>query len=478
MEFSHRRSQWLIARPRRRGPLRGWTFFKGTQWIACNRRAAQSLLRIDPAVPAWFSRSHIPDETYFQTALHQDPSLSVRRQIVTYVPSGPRYPEMKRWMLLNHEDLPAAFASGAAFARKVDPVNRPSVLRAIDQHVDAARRGLAAAPSPGTLEGHEPQVHAEADLCVVVAGMHRSGTSATAGLLVGHGLAGPPPEDLVPPSSSNERGHWESRTVVNCNTRLLAAVGATAYAPPADLPDWLDPQFDELRVEAQRWFVEYSDGRPLVLKDPRCCLTLPFWRTAIPARMGAVLVVRDPMEVARSLQARDHIPVLLGLAMWDRYVRTVVPSLTGLPTLVLEYAAMLSDPTAASESVAEFLQCLGVAVERATDGPASRLDASLRHQRASEADYGDLAHPQQDLYRLLVSKAGFHGSWRPPEMAPAPSWVEDALEMRRELSSARRELHWVQASRAYKLAGALWRRTGERPSGLPGSTGSGLDRTA
>jgi hypothetical protein len=184
------------------------------------------------------------------------------------------------------------------------------------------------------------------------------------------------------------------------------------------------------------------------------------------------------MEVARSLQARDHIPVLLGLAMWDRYVRTVVPGLAGLPTLVLDYAAMLSDPNAASESVAEFLQCLGVAVERATVGAASRLDASLRHQRASEADYGDLAHPQQDLYRLLVSKSGYHGSWRPPEMAPAPSWVEDALEMRRELSSARRELHWVQASRAYKLAGALWRRTGERPSGLPGSTGGGLDRTA
>ena len=64
--------------------------------------------------------------------------------------------------------------------------------------------------------------------CVAVIGMHRSGTSATAGLLISLGLSGPAADDLVPGSSSNERGHWESREVIRCNTETLAP---TRYSP-------------------------------------------------------------------------------------------------------------------------------------------------------------------------------------------------------------------------------------------------------
>jgi hypothetical protein len=317
-----------------------------------------------------------------------------------------------------------------------------------------------------------PEVGQDRAPCVAVVGMHRSGTSATAGLLIGLGLDGPREDDLIPADSSNERGHWESESVHQCNAHILTALGATSYAPPVVENGWeSEPRFDEERREAVRWFTSTASGRPLVLKDPRLCLTLPLWRTALPARLGAVLVLRDPLEVARSLQARDHIPVMLGLAMWDRYLRAAAVGLAGLPSLVLEYDAMLANPVKTTEAMSEFLEQLGVraAESGARDTASGRLDPRLRHQAAERDEYDDMARPLRDIYGVLAERGGSHDAWEPPVLPPAPPWVDDVVFLRREFASAVRELYWVKESRAYRMVSGLWRIKGARPSPLPGS---------
>jgi hypothetical protein len=322
--------------------------------------------------------------------------------------------------------------------------------------------------TPGVREGLAPGV--------AVVGMHRSGTSATAGLLVGLGLEGPREDDLVPADKSNERGHWESEAVHQCNSHVLAARGATAYAPPPVETGWESaPRFDDARREAAQWFTSTSAGRPLVMKDPRFCLTLPLWRSAVPARLGAVLVLRDPLEVARSLQARDSIPVMLGLAMWDRYLRSAAVGLAGLPTLVVEYNAMLANPVKATESMSGFLEQLGVGAEAGTrDAAAGRLDPQLRHQARDRDEYDDVVRPLRDVLGVLAERRGSHDAWQPPAFSPEPPWVDDVLFLRREFASAARELYWIKESRAFRLVSGLWRLKGGGASALKGSpTGSG-----
>jgi hypothetical protein len=150
VEYSHRRRTWFIGTPRRRGILRSWSFYKGSQWIAFNQRSAKAILGVDPAVTEWFKRGHIPDETYFQSVLRREPGLVVSDQVVTYVPPGPERPTATRWMVLDVDDLPTVWRSGAAFARKVDPDTRPEVLRAIDAEVDRQRsqRSIRATADP------------------------------------------------------------------------------------------------------------------------------------------------------------------------------------------------------------------------------------------------------------------------------------------------------------------------------------------
>src|ERR1700722_6507318 len=104
--------------------------------------------------------------------------------------------------------------------------------------------------------------------CIAVVGMGRSGTSATAGLLVKLGLTGPVPGDLVPATDSNEQGHWESLRVIRTNARLLRAVGGLGHGPPPITLEWKGVDgYAERMSEAQEWFRNSSSGKPMMVKD-------------------------------------------------------------------------------------------------------------------------------------------------------------------------------------------------------------------
>ena len=294
--------------------------------------------------------------------------------------------------------------------------------------------------------------------------MHRSGTSATAGVLVNLGLAGPRPDDLVPGTKNNERGHWESREVIGINAHLLRLVDCNGYGPPEAVEHWDDVAgIGIVRERGRHWYERTYSGRSLVVKDPRICLTLPFWRDTLPTPMVSVLVLRDPMKVARSLSVRDGVPMSLGLALWDRYLRSAVEvGLKGMPTLVVEYDRMLADPTGNVVEMVAFLAQSGIEIPSdATDIAARSLDVSLRHHKDQADDYDDLGQVQRAVFAELSAMAGPHQTWEPPRsLPPAPLWVEDVIRLRRDYGAMRRELRLAHKSVAFRTAAAFGRVSG------------------
>jgi hypothetical protein len=237
---------------------------------------------------------------------------------------------------------------------------------------------------------------------VLVLGMHRSGTSSAAGTLVRLGAAAP--RHLVAPNPGNERGFWESQVVVDLNDAILEAGGS-------DWRDWrrFDPERIEgaeaeaLRVRAKAALAEeFGDPGLAVMKDPRMCRLMPFWRPVFDEAkwsLRAVLPIRSPLEVAWSLNCRDGLRLAHGCLLWLRHILDAEAETRGVTRAVLDWPQFLGDRRKALARVGEQLGLVWPRWhERALAEVDQFVSADLRRHRASEADLR--THPAvSDLVR-------------------------------------------------------------------------------
>ena len=159
--------------------------------------------------------------------------------------------------------------------------------------------------------------------CVIVAGMHRSGTSALSRVLnfVGCDL----PSNIMGISSTNETGHWESEVIMNLNDQLLESAGSYWDDCTPCTPGWfISPRADEFRDRCGEAFKsEFGQSKLSVFKDPRICRLLPFWLDIIENQAIQTLIIlpiRNPIAVAQSLAKRDLSDPLYNHHLWLRHV--------------------------------------------------------------------------------------------------------------------------------------------------------------
>jgi GT2 family glycosyltransferase len=289
---------------------------------------------------------------------------------------------------------------------------------------------------------------------VLVVGMHRSGTSAVASALASLGLALPPPEDLLGRRRGNEHGHFESQSLLDECDEVLRRLGGAWDDPPAASSD---PTFSEelapLVKRARSAFgATFADRRSAACwKDPRTALLLPFWRQAIDRPLAAVLCVRHPLEVAQSLEHRDAIALPAGLALWERYMRSALSGLAGLPVFVSEYADALAQPAEWRRQAAEWLATLGVAGnDTHAAGAEQALNPALRHfQTDSRTDA--VASGQLQLYEELRALRGPHESFAYEPASDESPWTAYVLQTRGDVLRIWRGMEWL----GDELAGQL-----------------------
>ena len=133
---------------------------------------------------------------------------------------------------------------------------------------------------------------------VVIAGMHRSGTSLMASVFGGAGVdIG---ERLDGPGKGNRWGHFEDLEFRQLHDGVFRRVGKTFLtATPADLDP---PTAEELEL-ARALVARRREHRLWGWKDPRTCLFLDFWHPLL-ANPRYVFIYRHPIEVALSLLRR------------------------------------------------------------------------------------------------------------------------------------------------------------------------------
>ena len=227
---------------------------------------------------------------------------------------------------------------------------------------------------------------------LLVAGMHRSGTSAMARLL---SLSGATlPERVMAPAPDNPAGFWEPWEMVALNDRILAAFDSSwddvFTLRVADHAAALKSSF---LGEAKSFLAaNYGEADLLVIKDPRASVLAPFWREALTDSGIAplyVIMVRNPLAVARSLFKRNSFSTQKSVLVWTSYMLAVERDTRGCDRLFVDYDAMLDDWRA---TLAAVESAMGQALPRPADEAAADIDDFLnRSHRHHEATAEDLS---------------------------------------------------------------------------------------
>lgn len=239
---------------------------------------------------------------------------------------------------------------------------------------------------------------------IFVLGMHRSGTSALARILnlmgahFGDGGVG------IGANDENPKGFWERRDVRLLNDAILFNAGCdwdcVSGFDAHGVPEGMAASHREAAAEI---VLELDAHRPWFVKEPRLCLVFPLWRPVLEMPF-AIHIHRNPLEVARSMERRNGLPLKVGLALWEAYNVQALKGTRGVPRTFVSYEELMRDPLPAIASIQGLVSELGgyrlrVPGKRELD---AFLQDGLRHQREGDAALLEFAGESQvKLYERL-----------------------------------------------------------------------------
>ncbi|MCP5190697.1 MAG: sulfotransferase [Pseudomonadales bacterium] len=299
-----------------------------------------------------------------------------------------------------------------------------------------------------------------ASRCVLVLGMHRSGTSVLARALIALGVDFG--SQLVESRADNPKGFFEDADANVMNDAFLEKIGCRWHSLrlPSEIPD---EHVNHYRNEIRSTILEKFAATPFWgLKEPRITRLLPHWLAAMQ-ETGIhplhLLANRHPYSVAASLTRRDGLPVAQSLALWALHQLDGLEAIAEHGGLVVDYDLLMASPKQAVERLATFLgispQLQKTEIDHFID---EFLQADLRH--AQFTVHSEAATPLQtlclELHRQILALAAIPGGTPPPLPASALDVMRETrarLEAMTEWMEAVDALHAEYSDQLARLHG-------------------------
>lgn len=222
---------------------------------------------------------------------------------------------------------------------------------------------------------------------ILVLGMHRSGTSAIGGVINALGVSAP--KTLFGPGPHNQRGFFESYPLILALNDMLAAAGSSWHDWRRLDAQWLNsPAAEQYRAKIKALLNdEFGDAPLIFIKDPRICRCLPFLSsilTELDIGTVALLPVRNPLEVAHSLERRDGFALSRSFLLWLRHLLDAEYHSRHMPRYFLPYELFLLDWRTQLERAAERIGIAWPTAFESADAEVARfLTPDLYHERST-----------------------------------------------------------------------------------------------
>jgi hypothetical protein len=235
--------------------------------------------------------------------------------------------------------------------------------------------------------------------------MHRSGTSAMTRLinLLGADLG---KKLLEPQLGVNDEGFWENSAVVDANEDILQRFSSAWYDVRGI---YYDGYTEEIIHNIKGVINGEFQGVPIAaIKDPRLCRLAPFWVQALKQcndnwSPKFVSIVRNPMEVAQSLDRRDGLSLASSFWLWIDYVLCSERYSRGYERLFFTYDQLLAYPEFVAEQLSRVLG-VGWPLEDPNIGKQITSEITAKHRHHSEKKWtpsNELQSLAFNLYQLF-----------------------------------------------------------------------------
>ena len=270
---------------------------------------------------------------------------------------------------------------------------------------------------------------------VVVLGMGRSGTSVVTRVI---NLLGLPlcRTDYLGFGANNPEGFWECQPLARFNDRLIDYLGNDSFACSLLDVEWQrSSRVSSLNRQADRLFTRAHSGSVWLWKDPRICLTLPFWRSVWTECPAVVFVYREPLEVALSLHRSYGHNKACSLALWERYSRSALRAAIGMPLIAIDYENLMREPESVIAKLGSQLRELGAPASTDYSGAARCVSLKYGTSRGLnlrlEAD-ADVTDKQRSLFAQIRSLPPISAAFSTPDL---PAESVSTTELLRALGS-------------------------------------------
>jgi uncharacterized protein (DUF3084 family) len=252
---------------------------------------------------------------------------------------------------------------------------------------------------------------------VIIAGMHRSGTSLTASLLESAGLhIG---RDLVGTNKSNPKGHFENKDFLDFHKAVLRSEEIIDKGWTLQENITIEEQYV---AQAKEIVAKNAISSLWGWKEPRTTLFLEFWANLLP-EANFLLIYRSPWEVVDSLYRRREDTIFqrepeLAIKLWIHYNKKIINFYNHFSRrcFLANLREIVKDPNLYVEAIKEKFKI-------PLSEPASNLyDPSLLHHQQEEGyrpSLIDYYFPEAiEIYQELEAR-----TWQPDESLDL-SWKE------------------------------------------------------
>lgn len=274
----------------------------------------------------------------------------------------------------------------------------------------------------------------------IILGPDRSGTSLTASVVSALGIqvaSGTRRDEF------NLRGYWEDEETVRINEQICTAIGVNPlWAPPPEF-DWTGLRSVKRQLPAAKAVVQRLEAEtPWACKDPKFCLTLPFWKPLFHEPPRYLINLRNPLSVARSLARRDGFKVPTSGRFWFLWMRNALSNTLGESRLIVPYEEYFEEGGRSQlDRIAHFLGRFDSTL------PDDLLSTDLDHGKATISDLKQTSSMPAETQQLYL---GLRDAFQDPKL------VDQVTESLRRSS----DQEGVVETTLRVLAGGFYNRLG------------------